>query len=84
MFEQTFKNIDDVLYKDAGAGSELDYIAQTSWVLFLRCLEGLEQQRHDRALLQGLSYEPLLKDEYRWKNWAVPKMKMAVSITTGP
>jgi len=26
MFEQTFKNIDDLLYKDAGADSELDYI----------------------------------------------------------
>ena len=26
MFEQTFKNIDDILFKDAGVGSELDYI----------------------------------------------------------
>jgi hypothetical protein len=26
MFEQTFKNIDDLLYKDSGADSELDYI----------------------------------------------------------
>ena len=25
MFEQTFKNIDDVLWKDAGCTSELDY-----------------------------------------------------------
>ena len=30
MFEQTFKNIDDVLWKDAGCGSELDYVEQTS------------------------------------------------------
>jgi hypothetical protein len=30
MFEQTFKNIDDILYKDSGADSELDYIGQTS------------------------------------------------------
>ena len=39
MFEQIFKNIDDLLYKDAGADSELDYIGQTSWVLFLRYLD---------------------------------------------
>lgn len=26
MFEQTFKNIDDILHKDAGCGSELDYL----------------------------------------------------------
>ena len=25
MFEQTFKNIDDILHKDAGCSSELDY-----------------------------------------------------------
>jgi hypothetical protein len=30
MFEQTFKNIDDILHKDAGGTSELDYTEQTS------------------------------------------------------
>ena len=34
MFEQTFKNIDDILHKDAGCSSELDYVEQTSWILF--------------------------------------------------
>jgi len=28
MFEQTFKNIDDVLRKEAGCAAELDYIAK--------------------------------------------------------
>ena len=36
MFEQTFKNIDDILYKDPGADSELDYVGQSSWILFLK------------------------------------------------
>jgi len=35
MFEQAFKNIDDILHKDAGCSSELDYTEQTSWMLFL-------------------------------------------------
>ena len=35
MFEQAFKNIDDILHKDAGSSSELDYTEQTSWQLFL-------------------------------------------------
>ena len=26
MFEQVFKDIDDILRKDAGCGSELDYV----------------------------------------------------------
>ena len=45
MFEQVFKNIDDILFKDAGADSELDYIAQTSWILFLRYLDDIEKEK---------------------------------------
>ena len=36
MFEQAFKNIDDVLRKEAGCTTELDYIEQTSWLFFLK------------------------------------------------
>jgi len=73
MFEQTFKNIDNVLHKDAGADSELDYIGQTSWVMFLRYLDELEQDKADEAELQGLTYDYILADEFRWSNWAMPK-----------
>lgn len=45
MFEQAFKNIDDVLWKDAGCTSELDYTEQTSWLLFLKYLDALEQDK---------------------------------------
>jgi type I restriction enzyme M protein len=45
MFEQTFKNIEDILHKDAGCGSELDYVEQTSWILFLKYLDDLERDR---------------------------------------
>ena len=48
-FEQTFKNIDDLLYKDSGADSEIDYIEQSSWILFLRYLDSLEQDKKDEA-----------------------------------
>ncbi len=43
VFEQAFKNIDDVLWKEAGCTTELDYTEQTSWLLLLKYLEGLEQ-----------------------------------------
>ena len=73
MFEQTFKNIDDLLYKDSGADSELDYIGQTSWVMFLRYLDELEQDKADEAELKGEEYQFILAEEYRWPNWAMPK-----------
>lgn len=73
MFEQTFKNIDDLLYKDSGADSELDYIGQTSWVMFLRYLDELEQDKADQAELKGEEYTFILDSAYRWPNWAMPK-----------
>lgn len=73
MFEQTFKNIDDILYKDSGADSELDYIGQTSWVLFLRYLYDLEQDKADDAALQGKPYNYIIEEQFRWTVWAMPK-----------
>lgn len=74
MFEQTFKNIDDILHKDAGCGSELDYVEQTSWVLFLKYLDDLERDRATSAELTGKSYTPIIDQEYQWSIWAAPKL----------
>ncbi len=73
MFEQTFKNIDDVLWKEAGCTTELDYTEQTSWLLFLKYLDDLEQDRAIAAELEGKPYAFLLEPEYRWSSWAAPK-----------
>ena len=73
MFEQTFKNIDDILHKDAGCGSELDYVEQTSWVLFLKYLDDLEKDKITAAELTGKVYKPLIETEYQWSVWASPK-----------
>jgi len=56
MFEQTFKNIDDVLWKEAGCTTELDYVEQTSWLLFLKYLDDLEKDRSVQAELAGRAY----------------------------
>jgi type I restriction enzyme M protein len=73
MFEQAFRNIDDVLWKEAGCTTELDYTEQTSWLLFLKYLDGLEQDRADVAALEGRRYAFILDKPYRWENWAAPK-----------
>lgn len=74
MFEQTFKNIDDVLWKEAGCTTELDYTEQTSWILFLKYLDDLEQERSLEAELEEKSYEFILDKEHRWSSWAAPKL----------
>lgn len=75
MFEQAFKNIDDVLWKDAGCTSELDYTEQTSWLLFLKYLDALEADRATAAALNGKTYTHILEKPYRWGTWAAPKGK---------
>src|ERR1700675_20936 len=75
MFEQAFKNIDDVLWKEAGCSSELDYTEQTSWLLFLKYLDGLEQDKSDEAGLEQKKYGFILDKPYRWEQWAAPKGK---------
>jgi len=75
MFEQAFKNIDDVLWKEAGCTTELDYTEQTSWLLFLKYLDGLEQDKAMEAALEGRKYSFILEEPYRWESWAAPKGK---------
>ncbi|MBN8658320.1 MAG: SAM-dependent DNA methyltransferase, partial [Anaerolineae bacterium] len=75
MFEQTFKNIDDKLWKDAGCSSELDYVEQTSWILFLKYLDDLEKDKQDAAELSGKDFSPIITGKYRWDQWAARKTK---------
>jgi type I restriction enzyme M protein len=75
MFEQTFKNIDDILWKEDGCSTELDYIEQTSWILFLKYLDDLEHDKKTAAKLSGKSRADILSPEFRWGVWAMPKDK---------
>jgi len=72
-FEQIFKNIDDVLWKEAGCTTELDYTEQSSWMLFLKYLDDLEHERALKAELQGKRYAFIIDKAHRWSTWAAPK-----------
>jgi type I restriction enzyme M protein len=75
MFEQAFRNIDDVLRKEAGCTTELDYTEQSSWLLFLKYLDGLEADKATEAALDGKKSTFILEKPYRWESWAAPKSK---------
>ena len=83
MFEQTFKNIDDILHKDAGCSSELDYVEQTSWILFLKYLDDLELDRATAAELTGKAYNPIIDTKYQWHTWAAPKLRRTQLLKNG-
>ncbi len=88
MFEQTFKNIDDILWKDAGCSTELDYAEQSSWILFLKWLDDYEKEKEIKASLENKKFKPVLDKEYQWSSWAIIKTKDEKvdynKILTGP
>jgi type I restriction enzyme M protein len=73
MFHQVFKNIDDVLWKEAGCTTELDYTEQTSWMLFLKYLDDLEHEKAMAAELIGKPCAFIIDKPHRWSSWAAPK-----------
>ena len=88
MFEQTFKNIDDILRKDAGCSTELDYAEQSSWILFLKWLDDYEKDKKTKAKLENKKFKPILDKEFQWSSWAIVKTKEGKvdfnKILTGP
>ncbi len=73
MFEQTFKNIDDILWKDSGCSTELDYAEQSSWILFLKWLDDYEKDKEIKAKLENKKFKPTLDKEFQWSTWAIVK-----------
>ena len=87
-YEQTFNAIDNILRNEAGCSTELDYIEQTSWLLFLKYLDDLEQEQEMKAMLAGKEYKPIITGDMRWSQWAAPKKADGtldeVNAMTGP
>lgn len=73
MFENTFKNIDNLLWKDAGCSNALDYVEQSSWILFLKYLNDYENENRDAAELMNKEYVEIIPEKIKWRNWAAPK-----------
>ena len=87
-YESTFNAIDNILRNEAGCSTELDYIEQTSWLLFLKYLDDLEAEREMNAHMAGKDYKRLITGFMRWSQWAAPKKADGtpddINCMTGP
>lgn len=52
--------------KDDGVDGDAQRISQIVWLLFLKILDGLEEEKE----LIDPAYKTIFKKKYRWKNWA--------------
>lgn len=73
MYENAFNSIERQLRAEEGIATELDYVEQISWVLFLKYLHDQEVERAGRAILEGTDHTTLVGSPFRWDEWAAPK-----------
>ncbi len=74
-YESTFNAVDAILRNEAGCSNELDYIEQTSWLLFLKYIDDWEQELSLNAMLNGSTYTRIIPADLQWSSWAAPKDK---------
>ena len=56
--------------KDKGLNGDLDRLPMLTWIMFLKFLDDLEQQRAEEAKLAGKRFRPAIEAPYRWRDWA--------------
>lgn len=65
------KSICDILRRDKAKGARL-YVPELTWMFFLRYLDIIEQKEEQKAMALGTSFQSILNDPYRWRDWAAP------------
>src|SRR5512135_1724566 len=64
------KSARDIMRKDKGLNGDLDRLPLLTWIMFLKFLDDLEQQRKEEAKLAGRKFRPAIEAPYRWRDWA--------------
>jgi type I restriction enzyme M protein len=64
------KSARDLMRKDKGLNGDLDRLPLLTWIMFLKFLDDLEQQREEEAQLGRKKFRPAIEAPYRWRDWA--------------
>ncbi len=59
-----------IMRKDKGLNGDLDRLPLLTWIMFLKFLDDLEQQRQEEAKVGGKKFKPAIEEPYRWRDWA--------------
>jgi len=70
MLGSLLKSARDIMRKDKGLNGDLDRLPLLTWIMFLKFLDDLEQQREQEAALAGKKFKPAIDAPYRWRDWA--------------
>jgi len=64
------KSARDIMRKDKGLNGDLDRLPLLTWIMFLKFLDDLEQQREEETALSGKKFKAAIEAPYRWRDWA--------------
>lgn len=64
------KSARDIMRKDKGLNGDLDRLPLLTWIMFLKFMDDLEQQREEEAKLGGRKFRAAIEPPYRWRDWA--------------
>jgi len=70
MLGSLLKSARDIMRKDKGLNGDLDRLPLLTWIMFLRFLDDLEQQREQETALSGKKFKAAIEAPYRWRDWA--------------
>jgi type I restriction enzyme M protein len=70
MLGSLLKSARDIMRKDKGLNGDLDRLPLLTWIMFLKFLDDLEQQREAEAVLSGKKFKAAIEAPYRWRDWA--------------
>jgi len=70
MLGSLLKSARDIMRKDKGLNGDLDRLPLLTWIMFLKFLDDLEQQREEEAALSGKKFKAAIEPPYRWRDWA--------------
>ena len=63
--QAVIKESRNIMRKDAGLNGDLDRLPQLAWLLFLRALDEIEEERQ----INDPEYVPAVTGRYRWSSW---------------
>ncbi len=64
------KSARDIMRKDKGLNGDLDRLPMTTWIMFLKFLDDMEQIREKEAKMRGERFRQTIEAPYRWRDWA--------------
>jgi type I restriction enzyme M protein len=70
MLGSLLKSARDIMRKDKGLNGDLDRLPLLTWIMFLKFLDDLEQQREEETALSNKKFRPAIEAPYRWRDWA--------------